>query len=171
MSDVTGRATPSRVESGDPGGIANFRRFDARLTTSGQPSAAQLGEIAALGVGHVINLALHTHEQALVDEAATVAALGMTYTHIPVEFDAPTDADFAQFCDAMAATGGAPVHVHCIVNARVTAFVLRWARDCDDVPAAQAMMDSVWRPGGVWAAFLGDDAGVGRASEYAGRDY
>ncbi len=155
----------------DPANIVNFRRFDARLTTSGQPSAAQLAEIAALGVGHVINLALHSHEKALPDEAATVAGCGMTYTHIPVAFDDPTEADFVAFCDAMAATGGAPVHVHCIVNARVTAFVLRWARDGDDVPAAQAMMDSVWRPGGVWAAFLGDDAGVGRASAYAGRDY
>ncbi len=156
----------------DPAGITNFRRLDGRLTTSGQPTAAQLGAIAALGVAHVVNLALHTHPRALPDEGASVAALGMTYTHIPVDFDAPTEADFAAFTAAMAAAGDAPVHVHCIVNARVTAFVDRWARETGgDAAAARAMLDSVWRPGGVWAAFLGDDDGAMRDHEYAGRDY
>ena len=156
----------------DPAGITNFRRFDARITTSGQPSEAQLAEIAALGVRHVVNLALHTHPAALPDEAASVAALGMAYTHIPVAFDAPSEADFTAFAAAMAATGGAPVHVHCIVNARVTAFVERWTRDHGgDVAAARAMRDSVWQPGGVWAAFLGDDGNAARSHRYAGRDY
>ncbi len=151
--------------------VLNWRRFDERITTSGQPSAAALTAIADLGVAHVINLALHTHERALPDEAASVAALGMTYTHIPVAFDNPTDADFAAFRAAMATTGDAPVHVHCIVNARVTAFVLRWAREAGDTAAAAAMMDSVWRPGGVWATFIGDAAGAEREIAYKGRDY
>ncbi len=159
------------AKPGDPTDIVNFRRLDERITTSGQPSVAQVADIAAMGARHVINLALHTHPKALPDEAATVVASGMAYTHIPVDFDAPTDADFAGFRAAMAATAGAPVHVHCIVNARVTAFVLRWAREGGDEVAANAMMDSVWRPGGVWATFLGDDAGAGRPIEYAGRDY
>ena len=153
--------------------VTNWRRLDALVTTSGQPNEAALAAIRDLGVAHVVNLALHTHEQALPDEAASVAALGMTYTHIPVAFDDPTEADFARFCDAMAAAGDAPVHVHCIVNARVTAFMYRYRRDVLGVGAAEAKatMDSVWHPGGVWAKFLGDDAGVGRAIEYAGRDY
>ena len=157
--------------AGDPVDITNWRRFDEHITTSGQPNAAQLSAIAALGVGQVINLALHTHAAALPDEAASVAALGMTYTHVPVDFDAPTDADFDRFRDALAATGGAPVHIHCIVNARVTAFVLRWAREDGDAATAEAMMDSVWRPGGIWATFLGDKTGEARASKYAERDY
>lgn len=159
----------------DPAGILNFRRLTGRLTTSGQPSEAQLAAIADLGVTHVVNLALHTHEKALPDEAASVAALGMTYTHIPVDFTDPTEDDFAAFVAAMAAAGDAPVHVHCIVNARVTAFVYRWQRDVEgehgNADAARAMMESVWRPGGVWATFLGDEATVGRAIAYAGRDY
>ena len=153
-------------------GIVNFRRLDDRITTSGQPTEAQLAAIAGLGVRHVVNLALHTHPQALSDEAASATALGMTYTHIPVDFDAPTDADYAAFVAAMAAAADAPVHVHCIVNARVTAFVARWAREHDgDAAAARAMLYSVWQPGGVWARFLGDDAAVVRDHRYAGRDY
>lgn len=153
--------------------VINWRRVDDRITTSGQPDEAALTAIADLGVAHVINLALHTHEQALPDEAASVAGLGMTYTHIPVEFDHPTEDDFDRFCAAMATIGDAPVHVHCIVNARVTAFIYRYRRDVIGAGEieARAMMDSVWRPGGVWAAFIGDEAGAGRSIEYAGRDY
>ena len=55
-----------------------------------------------MGVRHIINLGLHTHEKALPDEAASVSRLGMTYIHIPVDFQNPTDEDFAKFCSAMA---------------------------------------------------------------------
>ncbi|MBC7506404.1 MAG: protein tyrosine phosphatase family protein [Sandarakinorhabdus sp.] len=142
--------------------IYNFRRIDARTTSSGQPTEAQLGEIAALGVTHIINLGLHSHEKALPDEAGSVAALGMEYTHIPVAFDAPSDQDFSDFCTAMAAIGDMPVHVHCIVNMRVSAFFYRYRRDVLglDEAAARVAMDSLWQPGGVWAAFIGDAASV-----------
>lgn len=156
----------------DPIGILNWRRVDGRLTTSGQPDAGQLAEIAALGVRHVVNLGLATHPRALPDEAGTVAALGMVYHHLPVDFEQPTDADFEAFAATMAAIGDAPAHVHCIVNARVTAFLYRLTcRDGGDAAKAAAVMDSVWRPGEVWAAFIGDADRQGVPSSFAGRDY
>lgn len=96
----------------DPIDIPNWLRIDDRLTTSGQPNEEQLAAIRDLGVEHVINLALHTHERALEDEAGSVAALGMTYVHIPFEFDAPTEEEFARFSVMMEAMGNAVVHVH-----------------------------------------------------------
>ena len=140
----------------EPIGIDTWRRLDARTTTSGQPTEAQLGEIAALGVTHVVNLALHTHERALPDEAATVAALGMTYVHIPVPFNAPTEAHFAEFCNVMAEIGDRPVHIHCIVNFRVSAFLYRYRRDVlgMDETAARAAMEAIWSPSGAWPAFV-----------------
>jgi protein tyrosine phosphatase (PTP) superfamily phosphohydrolase (DUF442 family) len=146
----------------DPIDIPAWLRLDDRLTTSGQPSEAQLAEIYALGVKHVINLALHTHEQALPDEAASVAGLGMAYVHIPVQFDAPTEADFARFCVAMESIGDESVHVHCIVNARVSAFLYRYRRDVLGLDERQAReaLDRIWQPGGVWAAFIGDHAAI-----------
>jgi uncharacterized protein (TIGR01244 family) len=146
----------------DPTEIYAWLRLDERVTTSGQPSREQLARLAALGVRHVINLALHTHERALPDEAGDVAALAMAYTHIPVEFTAPTEADFARFCAAMAQIGDAPVHVHCIINARVSAFFYRYRRDVlgQDEAAARADMELIWKPGGVWAAFIGDGAAI-----------
>lgn len=69
-----------------------------------------------------VDLGLHTHEKALPDEAASVSRLGMEYIHIPVDFQNPTEQDFQQFCAVMEQLEGVPVHVHCIANARVSAF-------------------------------------------------
>ena len=84
----------------------------------------------------------------------------MRYIHIPVVFDAPTTADFERFCAAMADRGTRPVHVHCIVNARVSAFLYRYR--CEvlgwDEAQARPALDAIWRPGGVWARFIGDTA-------------
>jgi uncharacterized protein (TIGR01244 family) len=140
----------------DPETIYNWRRLDERITTSGQPTEAQLAEICALGVRHIVNLALHTHEKALPDEAASVSRLGMTYIHIPVDFQNPTEQDFEQFCSAMANLEAVPVHVHCIANYRVSAFVYRYRRDVlgMDEPQARAEMEAIWQPEGVWSAFV-----------------
>lgn len=142
----------------DPVDIETWRRVDARVTTSAQPTEAQLEALARLGVTHIINLGLHEHQRALPDEARSVARLGMTYIHIPVAFDNPTDEDFKRFCDALSGLQNTRVHVHCIANLRVTAFFYRYQRDVlgIDEAHARALMDSVWRPGGVWARFIGD---------------
>src|SRR5438270_2135878 len=140
----------------DPRAIYNWRRLDDRVTTSGQPTEQQLADIHALGVRHIVNLGLHSHEKALPDEAASVSALGMTYIHIPVDFQNPTDQDFAQFCAAMTDLNDVPVHIHCIANYRVSAFVYRFRRDVvgTEEPQARADLEAIWEPLGVWAAFV-----------------
>lgn len=153
--------------------ILNWRRLSPTLTSSGQPSEAQLAEIAALGIDEVVNLGPHEHAKALPDEAASVMALGMRYTYIPVDFAAPTGDDYAAFVAAMreAEAAGRTVHVHCIVNARVSAFLYRYRRDAIGETAARAELESVWQPAGVWAAFIGDTAVEGIDHRYRGRDY
>ena len=143
--------------------IYNWRRIDARLTTSGQPTEEQLSALQKLGVTHIINLGLHDHEYALPDEEGSVSSLGMNYVHIPVAFDNPTTRDFEQFCEALLDVGETPVHVHCIANLRVTAFLYKYWRDVQGISDVDArkVMDSVWRPGGVWAEFIGDEASTG----------
>ena len=137
----------------DPETIYNWRRLDDRITISGQPTEPQLADIHALGVRHIINLGLHSHEKALPDEAASVSRLGMTYIHIPVDFQKPTDGDFDQFCSAIEQLKEVPVHVHCIANYRVSAFSTGIVATC-----------SVWmRPRRVpiWNRF-GDPTACGR---------
>jgi len=140
----------------DPEAIYKWQRLNNRITTSGQPTEKQLGDIHALGVRHIVNLGLHTHEKALPDEAASVSRLGMTYTHIPVDFQNPTDADFDKFCAVMEQLKELPVHVHCIANFRVSAFFYRYRRDVlgMDEAKARADMEQIWHPGGVWATFI-----------------
>jgi protein tyrosine phosphatase (PTP) superfamily phosphohydrolase (DUF442 family) len=152
----------------DPIDIPGWYRLDDRLTSSGQPSEEQLGALSVIGVKHIVNLGLHTHERALPDEAASVSALGMAYIHIPVEFDAPTEGDFKRFCAVMRELIDQPVHVHCIVNARVSAFLYRYRRDVLGVPetVAREAMEKIWSPGGVWAAFIGDETSVEKPHRY-----
>lgn len=153
--------------------ILNWRRLNGSISLSGQPTEAQFGQIAESGVTHVINLAPHTNKGALPDEAGTVAELGMTYVHIPVDFDNPTEQDFCEFCEAFERVKAMPVHIHCMYNARVTAFIYRLAQTGKGVAVAEALalMDGIWRPGGVWAAFIGRPSDVAFPNRYAGNDY
>lgn len=152
----------------DPIDILGWYRFDDQLTSSGQPTEEQLRAISHLGIMRIVNLGLYTHERALPDEAEIVRALGMDYVHIPVEFDAPIQDDFDRFCAVMQSQGDAPIHVHCIVNARVSAFLYRYRRDFLDIsePVARADMEQIWSPGGVWAAFIGDDDAIDQPHRY-----
>jgi protein tyrosine phosphatase (PTP) superfamily phosphohydrolase (DUF442 family) len=154
-------------------GVLNWRRLDGNISLSGQPTEAQLAEIRDLGVSHIISLGPHSNKGALRDEAATVAALGMSYVYIPVDFENPTAEDFTAFCAALEGAKGQSIHVHCIYNARVTAFFYRYAQagKGGSEADAMAMMDGIWRPGGVWAKFIGDETNVGLPNRYAGEDY
>jgi uncharacterized protein (TIGR01244 family) len=139
----------------DPEAFYNSRRLDDRITTSGQPTESQLKDLHALGIRNIVNLGLHSHEKALPDETASVSRLGMTYIHIPVDFQNLTDQDFDQFCAVMEKLIDVPVHVHCTANYRVSAFH-RYRRDVlgMDEACARADMEDVWHPEGVWAAFV-----------------
>lgn len=153
--------------------ILNWRRIDARITTSGQPSEQQLAEIQRLGVSHIINLGPHHNKGALEDEAASVASLGMTYIYIPVDFKKPTDQDFHDFETAIRRLPAVRIHVHCIYNARVSAFFYRLAKSGFAMSEAVAFknMDGIWKPGEDWASFVGRADAVGQSNQYAGYDY
>jgi len=144
--------------SADPDGIFNWLRIDDRLTTSGQPSEAELALLGRLGIRHVVNLGLHSHPKALPDEAATLAALGVTYLHRPVDFQTPTLEDFRWFSSVMATLRDGPLHVHCIMNYRVSAFVYRYRRDVLGLPetAIRPDLERIWQPDEVWTAFIAD---------------
>jgi len=153
--------------------IINWRRLDPRTTLSGQPTEAQLAQISELGVTHIINLGPHTNKGALEDEAGTVAELGMSYIYIPVDFENPTDEDFQTFCDAIERVANTQIHVHCIYNARVSAFFYRFAQSGKGFTEAETfeLMDGIWRPGGVWAEFIDNKEALNLPNRYSGYDY
>src|SRR5215470_6861879 len=104
--------------------IDRFQAVTATLGTAGQPTAAQFDAVKDAGYEVVINLALGTTPRDLPNEPGIVAAHGLDYAHIPVVFDAPTDNDLSQFFAAMEANQHKKCFVHCIANARVSAFVM-----------------------------------------------
>ena len=132
--------------AGDPSDIRNWQRRPDGITTSGKLEPHDPARLAAIGVRHVVNLALDSHPEALRDEGLLLAAAGVADTHIPVPFDAPTREHVAALAEALAAHPG-PTHVHCIANYRVTAFF--YLLDCAagvPEPEARARMAKVWNP-------------------------
>lgn len=130
----------------DPADIRNWQRRPDGITTSGRLEPQDLARLAAIGVKHVINLALDSHPEALASERTLLAQHGIAYTHIPVPFDAPTREHAEALRRAIAASDG-PVHIHCIMNYRVTAFL--YLLDIEaGVPAqeARARMAAIWDP-------------------------
>lgn len=100
----------------------NFRRVSDTVTTSGVLSPDGLRSLAAEGYDLVVNLLPSDGEAAIADEETIVRGQGVEYVHIPVDFAAPTRADYDAFAAAMDAHPGETVHVHCAANYRVSAF-------------------------------------------------
>lgn len=144
----------------DPDDIRGWQRLSPRITTSGKLDPHDPARLAGIGVKNVVNLALDDHPEALADEGGRLAQAGIGYTHIPVPFDAPGDEHFARFREAVA--GDQPVHVHCIMNWRVSAFFYRL--HCEqgmDEAEARALMRRQWDPDAsdhpaarAWSAFI-----------------
>jgi len=147
----------------DPDDIRAWQRLSERVTTSGRLQEIDPARLADIGVKHVINLHMPGHPEALSDAEAAFAAQGIGYTHIPVPFAAPEEAHYTAFVEALEAADG-PVHVHCIMNWRVSAFFYRYHRDACGMPEAEAraLMERQWSPetnehedAPAWAAFIG----------------
>ena len=136
--------------------IYNFRRVGERLGTAGQPTEDQFRMIRDAGFEVVVNLALPTSDNALPNEGSIVTGLGMSYAHIPVNFQTPTAADFRAFCGLMEAFYGRRVFVHCAANMRVSAFLFlyRVLHQHVSVNDAEHDLHAIWEPDQVWSRFI-----------------
>ena len=137
--------------------IVRYVPVSESLATAGQPTEEQLAAVAAAGFEVVVNLALHGDPRyALIDEAMTVASLGMQYVHIPVQFSAPCASDLVAFFDAMERAGPRKVFVHCAHNKRVPVFIALHRiieRGWSEAEALTAMRE-VWQPDATWEKFI-----------------
>jgi protein tyrosine phosphatase (PTP) superfamily phosphohydrolase (DUF442 family) len=145
-----------------PTDIYNFIKISDVLATSGQPTEAQISEIAAAGYEVVVNLALPTSDNALKDEAVTVRALGMDYHNIPVAWERPKVSDFEQFVPLMDSLAGKKVFLHCAANYRASMFTALYAEKRWGWTRAQAdaHIRRMWEPDEVWARFIESVRGV-----------
>jgi len=146
--------------------ITNFVALTDDIGSSGQPTREQFQSIAEAGYAAVINLAMPDSDHAISEEGSLVTALGMSYVHIPVDFAAPTVDDLRQFIGVMQALEGRKVWVHCVVNARVSAFLyhyLKRVRKLDE-DACRSPILAKWEPqmDDTWRKFLAlDEVAIG----------
>ncbi len=153
--------TPAPLET-----IRNFQVVDDRLSSSGQIAYDQIPLLAQQGFDVVVNLAI-ADEERNGQEGFLVAQAGLTYVHIPVDWQQPQLSDVEMFFDVMQANQDRKVYVHCFANMRASAFVYMYRTLVEGVPdeEARATMNEVWDPGELeqWAQL------IERAQETYGR--
>lgn len=126
----------------------NFRAVDERLATAGRVEPEQLAELGGEGFEVVINLLPDSSEYAVANERQLVEGQGIDYLYLPVDFGAPTLADYQQFRELMQRAGDRKLLLHCAANYRVSAFYSRYAIETGRWSEAEAdrFMLSVWQP-------------------------
>ena len=151
---------PGLAAQSEPAPLTSVRNYQVvadRLASSGQIGYDQIPLIAEAGYEVVINLAV-ADEERNGREGFVVAQEGMTYIHIPVDWQEPTLDDLQIFFDVMQASAERKVYVHCFANMRASAFVYLWRTlvEGESESVAKATMDEVWDPAEVeqWGALI-----------------
>jgi protein tyrosine phosphatase (PTP) superfamily phosphohydrolase (DUF442 family) len=138
--------------------IVNYREYSPQLSSSGQPTKAQLSAVADAGFERVVYLAFTDHETSLENEDRHVKDLGMEFAQIPIDWDAPQVSDFYMFAGLMQGGPAKKTLVHCQVNFRASAFSFLYRVVYEDVPVDEAKddMNSVWVPDDTWRQLIFD---------------
>lgn len=156
LATMVRKYTPLKHSNDTLKDIFNYHVVNGQIATSGQPSEAQFSSIRDAGYQTIINLAPHSAENSLPDEAGLLKGMGLQYIHIPVDFKNPTSEDFQKFATAFQNAPAGKTWVHCAANMRVSAFMYKYRRDIlgEDPVIAKVDMDKIWEPFGVWKKFL-----------------
>ena len=127
--------------------IRNFQVVTDRLASAGQIGYDQIPLLLEEGYEVVVNLA-SADERRNGQEGFLVAQSGLTYVHIPVDWERPRLSDVEMFFDVMQANEDRKVFVHCFANMRASAFVYMYRTLVEGVPEAEARgtMNEVWDP-------------------------
>ena len=133
----------------------SYQVFDW-LWTSGQLSERDIAALPSIGIEVVINLALPSASNALTGEAELVTRLGISYIHIPVEWERPKAEQFWQFVGILNAFAGRKVWVHCARNMRVSVFIYLYRKLVlgDAEKTASFPMSEIWHPNDTWQTFI-----------------
>lgn len=136
----------------------NYIEVLPTIGTAGMPTRAQFEAIRKAGYRVVVNLAPSHVIGAHKDEAELVAAQGLLYHHIPVDFARPTAADVQRFAQTMNAHREQRVFVHCQVNMRasVFTFLYRATELGEDPDHAYTDVLKVWQPHKQWQQLIRD---------------
>jgi len=130
----------------------NFHAISDRLSTGGHFTENGLKTVAGHGVTVVIDLRPAPPE----GQEQRLAEQGIKWINIPVEWQQPTLADFAEFAAAMRASTGEKVFVQCQANYRASTMTYLYRVKVEGVaePVARKDLEAAWQPNETWAAFI-----------------
>ena len=151
------RFSPIKTKDTSVENILNYLNYNDNLSSSGQPTRKQFTLIAQAGYTLVINLATQDKiEVPLKHEDKIVTHMGMAYAHIPVDFFNPDPHDFHRFVRTMKDAPHEKIWVHCMMNARASAFVYKYRCTVLGENPEKAIWDlrQIWEPFGVWKTFV-----------------
>ncbi len=136
--------------------ILNYIKINELISTSGQPKAEQFELIKNEGFEVVINLALYNASNAIENENKVVTELGMSYFHIPVNFENPKLSDLKLFLNTLQALGANKVWVHCAKNYRVSAFMYVYHKYILRTPFEHIDLSifDIWSPSLAWQQIM-----------------
>jgi protein tyrosine phosphatase (PTP) superfamily phosphohydrolase (DUF442 family) len=136
--------------------IYNYLQISETIATAGQPTEEQFTAIRDANYALIINLALPTSTNALPHERAIVESLGLTYIHIPVDWEQPALQDAVRFFEVLQAERDKRIFVHCAMNMRVSAFMFLYRVLYQQVPEQDALatMHRIWIPNETWQQFI-----------------
>ncbi len=110
------------------------------------PAERNLRDFIRAGIKHVLDLTPKGHPEAFAGEEHELRLLGIGYTRVEVPFTEPSEEHYAAFVRAVEGLPR-PLHVHCVVNRRVSAFFYRYHLECGwNESEARAMMARQWEP-------------------------
>jgi len=153
---AAGAIPDAHALSDAPAKPQNLVEITPQITTSAQPTAAFLESLKAQGFGAVIFIAPPTVGNAVKEEPFIVGKQGLLYANVPVNFMAPTAADFNAFRGVLNAWRDRKVLVHCQVNMRASVFMFLYRVLQDNEPPEKAYENvrKIWNPDPVWREFL-----------------
>ena len=130
----------------------NVVEIDAKLVTSGQPSAQALAALRKEGFEAVIYLAPFSVSDAVKEEPVILAEQGIEFIHIPIPFGAPTEAHFQAISATLDRLKDKRILVHCQVNMRASTmvFLYRVLQRKESPSVAYESVTRVWSPQGPW---------------------
>lgn len=147
---------PVIYRTADAKPAVNFVSIDPNLSTSGQPTVAQIESLAQQGYRVIINLAPADAYGAIPDEAYYVTRNGLTYLNIPVDWKKPDKQDFYRFSSFLQQARTQKVYVHCQANYRASVFVFLYRAYHENINPEQAFsaVEKIWQPNETWDAFI-----------------
>jgi uncharacterized protein (TIGR01244 family) len=104
-------------ETVEPSLIPAYRLLTPAVAAAGQPSAAALGQLKAMGFKTVVSL--RTPQEGPADEGARVEAQGLRYVDVPVTPETFSLADVQAVRKVLDDPAAAPVLLHCASSNRV----------------------------------------------------